>query len=352
MTWFGSRTPWDAITNRPVIDPFYSPPGAPSTALIPKWPEPNTARVNGKIRWLSEPDLYPLATRWYGIVFYDKRVGASAQPIWQHAEYFWIDLDFSDPLTLSGTTDLSPYGTQAAIEFKYTDLGPPLGDGFQATYSISATGEPAVQYVTKNPIQRFQSSLTQSDTGGTVTPSYNTQWLTGSYPFIWMNLFPMATCYPTSSGMKPKDTNMLNGVSLQAVGGINFSTSYLVPWQNPDREVGGTWFDIAQPSPRTQIVVPSPFNLVWLNAQIQFTATIQSAIVAWRRNGGTLNYRPVGSERSCTGNPQNVYLNATSGGWIQCSPGDVFEVVLNFGAGSGQIVQGINSWVNVTGIVG
>ena len=352
MPWFGTRTSWDAITGQPLINPFFDPPGPPLPGLIPKWPEPNTARVNGKIRWLSEPDLYPLATRWYGIVFYDKRVGASAQPIWQFAEYFWIDLDFSDPLTLSGTTDVSPYGTQATIEFRYTDLGAPFGDGFQATYDISATGEPPVQYVRKKPVQRFQSSLTQSDTGGTVTPSYNNQWLTGSYPFIWMNLFPMATCYPTALGMKPKDTNMLNGISIRPIGQTINQTLSGFAWADPDREVGGTWFDPLQTPPRTEIIVPSPFNLVWLTAQVQYSPTVQSANVFFQINGSSFNYRPIGNERSCTGNAQAIYLAAGSGGWIPVSPGDVIKVVGTVGSGSVSLLAGTSSWLNIIGIVG
>jgi len=145
---------------------------------------------------------------------------------------------------------------------------------------------------------------------------------------------------------------MLNGVSLQAVGGVSFGSSYTVPWQNPDREEGGVWFDPLQTSPRTKIIVPNPFNLIWLTAQLQYTPTVQYANLFWQKNGSPFPYRPVGSERSCTGSAQALYLTAGSGGWVSVAPGDTIELRSSVGSGSVSIVEGVSSWANITGIVG
>lgn len=338
MSWFGSRTPWDAVTNQPVVNPFFEPPGKPLPGLIPKWPEPNTSRVNGQIRWLSEPQLYPLATRWYGIVFYDTRAGASALPLWQFAEYFWVDLVYSDPLTLSATTAVSPYGTQATIEFRYTNLGAPFGDGFQATYDISATGEPAVTYITKNPIQRYDSPLTQSDTGGTVSPSYNNHWLTGSYPFIWMNLFPMATCYPTTA-MKAPDAmyyvtygRSTNGLSL--VGGV------YIPWETV---VDSTIPTILDPGDATKMVVPAGYSFAKFTQNFARSSSAQDVAARLHKNGSTFG---AGGFTTNASNPASEVRNNASSAWIPVVPGDFFQLWMSSAGGTLQGAGG-GTWISV-----
>jgi hypothetical protein len=176
----------------------------------------------------------------------------------------------------------------------------------------------------------------------------------GNWTVKYSFLIPISECYPadqlTTDGVQ--EVNMLNGVSLRPVTRVITSAASAFAWENPDREVGGIWFDQAQPNPRTQIIVPAPFNLVWLTAQAQYSGTIQSANVFFRINGASFDYRPVGNERSCTGNPQGMYLTAASGGWIPVTAGDIIEVVGTVGSGTVTLQTVGSSWLHVIGVVG
>lgn len=319
----------------------------------PKWPSPNTPRIDGRLRWPSDPNFYPISTRY---VLSLTCAGSLTDPAF--VRWFWFDIHHDSGLRFIGDTGLSPTGERVEFSIEYYDVLPHLAvPGVRQEITYYVRSDPPVTRVyewTTDPIgyplnwgtgsvpdPQWQDPGDFADVGG--------NWIV-KYSF----LIPISECYPadqlTTDGVQ--EINMLNGVSLQAVGGINFSTNYLVPWQNPDREVGGTWFDIAQPSPRTKIVVPSPFNLVWINSQIRFANSTQSASIQFLKNGVSFPYAPVGSERSCTGSAQGIFLSATSGGWIQCAAGDIFEVLLSYGSGSGSVVQGNASWVNITGGVG
>jgi len=76
------------------------------------------------------------------------------------------------------------------------------------------------------------------------------------------------------------------------------------------------------------------------------------ANVFFRINGAAFNYRPVGSERSCTGNPQVMYLTAASGGRIPVTAGDIIEVMGTVASGTVTLQAAQSSWLHVIGVVG
>jgi len=321
--------------------------------VTPKWPSPNTPRIDGRLRWPSDPNFYPISTRY---VLSLNCAGSETDPAF--ARWFWFDIHHDSGLRFVGDTGLSPTGERVEFSIEYYDVLPHLGvPGVRQEITCYVRSDPPVtrvyewtneptgyplNYIAGRPPEpQWQDPGDFADVGGNWIVKYT-------------SLISTSECYPadqlTTDGVQ--EINMLNGVSLRPVTKVITSTASAFAWENPDREAGGIWFDQTQPDPRTQIIVPAPFNLVWLTAQAQYSPTTQFASLFFQINGAAFNYRPVASERSCTGNPQSMFLTAASGGWIPVTAGDIIEVMGRVPSGTVTLEAAQSSWLHVIGVVG
>lgn len=342
-SWVGQR--YLAVTAIPPTPPPWDVTvGEPNK--IAQWPIDSTRRISPTMRWPSDEFFRPIHARFWGFVG-KALIDPALTSSYDELEYFFVDLFEVSGTRLEGSTPLSAFGTK--IDFvveRVEELLPPPGDspGVKITQTIQIPGQPDIvrellffdaDYSYRGPI----SGISQIPVG--LQPEL------GPWPYVWAWFKAMSQCYPTDSLTPAKEpilSNELAGVlahltpNQSIAGGINPTISSII------REVGGTWFNPANP---TELVVPAPWNYVRLAGLISTgTNRVNSITVGFTINGGFEYPIAVLNTERQSANAQNTIMPFHSPHWIAVTPGDVIEAYASQTGGTLSGTVG-RSWVNV-----
>ncbi|MDH5642971.1 MAG: hypothetical protein OEY63_02130 [Gemmatimonadota bacterium] len=282
--------------------------------------------MDGRFRWLSEGSdpPRPYASRWLGVLLYDPVGPGGTGGLIANAEWFYIDLQQSDPLGLVGETAGSPYGSKVAVELRYKDLGPPYPEpGFFAKWDLTCQNNPPVSYEFRAEHQGFRTMIGFTDTGDDWTPGSTTNW-GAPYPYRWCQLWPMAHCYPVETflppDLVPKETTVIGALFQYKGPNLNISTAISVPWDTMLWNNAGPLLD---PGDNTKIVIPPGYQFVRFTMNQDRTSTSGSFTSFLWKNGG--NFPGIPIVTTAPGFSAFLRNNYTSP-WLEVIPGDYFEV--------------------------
>lgn len=330
-------TPWDAALGEPTY--------------ISQWPKDKTKRISPTLRWDVDEFFRPMHSRLFGFIGYgvnDPAIGLG----FDHVEYFVLDLSEVNGTLLRGSTPISAYNSRVLVEIERFDSLP--GVPFpvvRARRVVNAAGQGEVtqdalfgfsdySYLGPDPSQLAKIPIGLSPEVGK------------PFPYVWLWYQGLAECYPADSFQEAEARQMSNelaGILINPVPSQSIAGGQDIEFSNVIREAGGLWFDPAQPSPKTQIVVPSPFNYIRFVGKIKTgNSSTNQVTVAMTINGSRELPLRVAQQTNPGGAATTVDIEAVSPHWIAVSPGDIIGMWCSQNGGSISPTLERN-WVSVQG---
>lgn len=345
MPWIGTRTQWNTVSPGPVISPFDPGVGTPNNALIPQWPEPQTPRVDGRMRWLTEGLNRPYCLRWYGFLLYDTRSFIPAGSPIENCEAFWLDFNFSDPQRFGGSSVPSPYGSEVSFLARFDG---PVGVGLSAwrfDIELSAAGEAPFNWEYENDGWSYNSKFDWLLSSGSFDPPGHSSLSPGSFPFIWFYLFPMAYCYPTDTFLPPDEVPTVPGstvalFSKDAPQSVAATVNVPLTWQVKNWGLDQWWDPLVD---STKVITPNGINWIKLSVGVvgsDVTGSLQLKV--FKNNGG---YAGIAVDDQDSADTE---LMTITGPWVPTVAGDFWQVMV-VSSVARDIVNASATWFSVEG---
>jgi len=119
---------------------------ASKRARISVWPQPDSGRIDGRMRWAATNDVQPIASRYYGRFAW----GPATVTAWQ---YYWWDVTYVADYHFKGSSGLSASGNDFDFEIQYLDVLPNAGTaGILITTTMRVVPDPPAVRTEEWPI--------------------------------------------------------------------------------------------------------------------------------------------------------------------------------------------------------
>ena len=288
---------------------------------VPKWPHPDTPRVDGRLRWLSDPDLYPIATRYVAALTLE---GPGVDSIEQ---WYWLDIAHDSSLTFKGSSGANFLGQSFDFSIGYHEVLPHLGvPGVRQTFTMKAppSADASRSYEWTNDPPGYPLNYI----GGEPPPDWE------EFPFSYsgfpapytlrrVRLIEVSECFPcdqlTTTGGIDMPGSIIAQLSKTANQSISpVATNVPIIWDQKDFGFDGFWDSGGD---KTKILVPTGINWIRFNANLWFTTSGQCQGKVWKNGAGFVGQANNSSQIS-TG-----LTCAVPQGWIPVINTDYLQVI-------------------------
>jgi len=306
---------------------------------IPQWPKPNSGRLDGKLRWISDTEVRPIASRYLALTKFSNANGTQFRNQW-----FWFDLVHSGTGLVFQATSGKNGDTDFDFEIGHVD-------------SLAISGLPGV-YVLITLRMEGAPTVTEYHEAPDVSPGwpYNVNWnyevplqsiptswpfhLGDPWPIRWCEWYPVSECFPVSE-LTTTPANAMNYVTYRHTNdGTSMVGGLSIPWQTI---VDGNIPTILDPGDSTKLVIPPGYSFARLTFNSDRTPAVNSLSTYLWKNGTTPTATPI---TTTTSNPAADQQHNVSSSWLPVVAGDFFQIRVSSGGGT---LRGSNNrtWVTI-----
>lgn len=311
---------------------------------VPKWPQPNTPRVDGRLRWNSDPDGFPIATRYVGqLLFEAYSTVFPFELLSSKSHWFWFDLVYDSGLRWVANSGVSASGMSFDFSIEYTETLPHLGvPGVRQEFVLHQTGEPdaswpkewtnatpgyPLNYVGGEPIPDWE------DVPGLIAgATWNSR---------RVSIIALSECFPVDQlSTEGGDEVPIKSLVYVAPGGQSIAGGAAIAFQNSSFLEGPTIWVPASP---TLFTIPAS-GVSWIKfwGQVRLSASNNSWVIDLRKGadpGIAYDGRPYVQDSPA---PVIDRSQDFQSAWIPVMPGDFFRVHVTSTVGT---VGGGLTWV-------
>jgi len=306
---------------------------------IPQWPKPNSNRLDGKLRWISESELRPIASRYLALLKFSNANGTQFRNQW-----FWFDLVHSGGGLIYQASSGKNGDTDFDFEIGHVD-------------SLTISGLSGV-YVLITLRMEGAPTVTEYHEAPDVSPGwpYNVNWnyeiplqsIPTSWPFHagdpwpirWCEWYPVSECFPVSQ-LTTTPSNEMNYITYQRLAdGLSLVGGVPIPWTSI---VDSNISTLLDPLDATKLLMPSGYSYVRFTFNVARSSSANQLSCYLSRNGAGFQAR---TQEAQTSNPALNQSQNLQSPWYPITPGDYYQVIAN--SSSGTLVGSTNQcWVSV-----
>ena len=288
---------------------------------VPQWPHPQSSRIDGRLRWLSDDLVRPIASRYLALLKYENDSGTEFRSQW-----FWFDLQWIGP----GTVFLGETGQNgdisATFEIGFVDVLPNAGvPGTYLLITLHINGTPDGTQYTEVPLttNSWPYNVDWNWLVGKVTiPS---TWPYG-HPFPWTvrwcDWYPLSECCPAYLFEEENEEDTVQGALMykNATPTVNVNTTATIFFENELYDTDG-FIDIG--TDNTKVVVPPGFNWLKINAGVELSPSTTACSAFLIKNGGL--FSGFAAQGQSSGGSFSGQLSLATG-WLPVVAGDYFQL--------------------------
>lgn len=290
---------------------------------VAQWPRPNTNRIDGKLRWISEPLLRPIASRYIAQTQYSNASGTEFR-----SQYFWFDIEHTGPgLVFTGTT-----GQNGDTSFDFeighvNNLTLASGPGVYVLITNRMTGAPTLTEYHEIPDTGFGWPYDSFWERYILTPADPTTWpfhLGDPWPIRWCRWWPVSECFPVGDLEVQEFDVIYNGAIDITTPGQVVTSGTVIQWEDEVYQESSPLWSASDP---TKLVIPSAYNLVRFLVQMRISSGTQSWSLRMDKNGSDWNLQP--KVQMSSGSVAADRGNQLVTPWLQVEEGDEFRVLVS-----------------------